>query len=83
MIDVDEYYRKIERRMTGELKSTGQMENTFWQHVGKFMECGNRGQTVDTVYSNIERMLSGKKKHGEGQNKMTDMEKAIKEYNNK
>ena len=80
MIDVDEYYKKIERAMVGEVKSTGQIENAFWQGVGKFMTAGDptRGQMFSNMLSNVERMMTGQKKHGFEQNKTTDLEKLIK-----
>ncbi len=79
MIDVDEYYKKIERKMVGEFKSTGQIENSFWQNVGKTMSAGDtkRGQMFTDILGNIERMMTGKKKHGLGQNKKTDIERLI------
>lgn len=79
MIDVDEYYKKIERAMVGEFKSTGQIENAFWQGVGKFMAAGDtkRGQMFTDMLSNVERMMTGQKKHGFEQNKKTASEKLI------
>lgn len=87
MIDVDEYYKKIERKMVGEFKSTGQIENAFWQGVGKFMTAGDtkRGQMFSNMLSNVERMMTGQKKHGFEQNKKTASDKLIekgKEINN-
>ena len=87
MIDVDEYYKKIERAMVGEFKSTGQIENAFWQGVGKYMAAGDtkRGQMFTDMLSNVERMMTGQKKHGFEQNKMTASDKLIekgKEINN-
>ena len=87
MIDADEYYKKIERAMVGEFKSTGQIENAFWQGVGKFMSAGDtkRGQMFSDMLSNTERMMTGQKKHGFQQNKMTASDKLIekgKEINN-
>ena len=87
MIDVDEYYKKIERAMVGEFKSTGQIENAFWQGVGKFMTAGDtkRGQMFTDMLSNVERMMTGQKKHGFEQNKKTASDKLIekgKEINN-
>jgi len=79
MIDVDEYYKKIERKMVGEFKSTGQIENSFWQNVGKTMTAGDtkRGQMFTDMLSNVERMMTGQKKHGFEQNKKTELEKLI------
>lgn len=79
MIDVDEYYKKIERKMVGEFKSTGQIENSFMQNVGKTMTAGDtkRGQMFTDMLSNVERMMTGQKKHGFGQNKKTELEKLI------
>ena len=79
MIDVDEYYKNIERKMTGMLKSTGQIENSFWQNVGKTMTAGDtkRGQMFTDMLGNIERMMTDKKKHGFEQNKKTDIERLI------
>ena len=80
MIDVDEYYKKIERAMVGEFKSTGQIENAFWQGVGKFMTAGDtkRGQMFSNMLSTVERMVTGQKKPGIEKNKMTELEKLIK-----
>ena len=79
MIDADEYYKKIERVMVGEFKSTGQIENAFWQGVGKYMAAGDtkRGQIFSNMLSNVERMMTGQKKHGFEQNKKTASEKLI------
>ena len=79
MIDVDEYYKRIERKMVGEFKSTGQLENSFWQNIGKTMSAGDtkRGQMFTDMLGNIERMMTGQKKHGFEQNKKTDIEKLI------
>lgn len=79
MIDVDEYYKKIERKMVGEFKSTGQIENSFWQNIGKTMTAGDtkRGQMFTDMLSNIERIMTGQKKHGFEQNKKTSKEKLI------
>lgn len=79
MIDVDEYYKNIERKMIGMLKSTGQIENSFWQNVGKTMTAGDtkRGQIFTDMLGNIERMMAGKKKHGFEQNKKTTSDKLI------
>ena len=87
MIDVDEYYKKIERAMVGEFKSTGKIENAFWQGIGKFMAAGDtkRGQMFSNMLSNVERMMTGQKKHGFEQNKKTASDKLIekwKEINN-
>ena len=87
MIDVDEYYKKIERAMVGEFKSTGKIENAFWQGIGKFMTAGDtkRGQMFSNMLSNVERMMTGQKKHGFEQNKKTASDKLIekwKEINN-
>lgn len=79
MIDIDEYYRKIERKMVGEFKSTGKIERSFMQNVGKAMSAGEskRGQMISDILGNIERMMTGQKKHGFQQNKKTDIEKLI------
>lgn len=79
MINVDEYYRSIERKMTGEFKSTGKIENSFWQNVGKTMSAGEskRGQMFSDIIGNVERMMTSQKKHGFQQNKKTDIEKLI------
>jgi hypothetical protein len=79
MIDVDEYYKRIERAMVGEFKSTGKIENSFLQNVGKTMAAGDtkRGQMFTDMLANVERMMTGQKKHGYQQNKKTDVEKLI------
>ena len=79
MVDADEFYRRIERKMVGELKSTGQIENAYWQGIGKYMTAGEtkRGQMFTDMLGNIERMMTRQKKHGYQQNKKTDVEKLI------
>jgi hypothetical protein len=79
MIDADEYYKRIERAMVGEFKSTGKIENTYWQGIGKYMAAGEtkRGQMFTDMLGNIERMMTRQKKHGYQQNKKTDIEKLI------
>lgn len=74
----DEFYGKIEREMmVDRLKSTGQMENAFWQHLGRYYNHKNNyvGYMYDEILNNVDRMMSGKKKHGFEQNKKTDTEK--------
>ena len=79
MIDLDDYYKRIERDMTGELKSSGQMEGGFWQSIGKFIEAGSskRGQMFENMLSNTERIMAGQKKHGFEQNKKSELDKLI------
>ena len=61
--------------ITGELKSTGQMENAFWQHIGKVVnhKLPVLGSLYDEILANVERKLKGLKKHGFEQNKKTDL----------
>ena len=79
MINADEYYKKIERMMVGEFKSTGKTVNSFWQNVGKTMAAGDtkRGQMFDDMLGNVERIMTGQKRHGFEQNKKTEFEKLI------
>lgn len=79
MKDVDEYYKNIERWLVDELKSTGEKENAFWQHVGKVYnhQFPYYGQSYDIMLSNIDRKLAGKNKHGFEQNKKTEFEKLV------
>lgn len=76
MFNPDETYVKIERNFTNMLRSTGQVENSFWQHVGKIY---NRdiGTPVmfDQMLASAERMMTGQKKHGFEQNKKSDFER--------
>lgn len=74
----DEFYKQIERNMiVDRLKSTGHMENSFWQHLGHYYNHKNNyiGYVYDEMLGNIDRMLSRQKKHGFEQNKKTDTEK--------
>ena len=79
MFNPDEFYQEIDRQLVGELKTTGKMENAFWQHLGKFAnrKLPNQGSMYDEMISNIERMMKGLKKHGFEQNKKTEWEKLI------
>lgn len=79
MFNADEFYQSIDRKITGELKSTGQMENAFWQHIGKVInhKLPVQGSLYDEILANIERKLKGLKKHGFEQNKKTASEKLI------
>lgn len=81
MIDADEFYRRIERKMVGEFKTTGAMESGFWQSVGKQMSAGEskRGQMLADMLGNIERMMTGMKKHGFEQNKKTLYERMVEQ----
>ena len=76
----DEFYKKIERNMiVDNLKSTGQIENSFWQHIGRYYNHQNKyvGYMYDEILGNIDRMLTGQKPHGFEQNKKTDLDKLI------
>ena len=79
MFNPDEFYKSIDRKIVGELKSTGQVENSFWQHIGHAInhELPRPGKLFDEMFGNIERMMTGQKKHGFEQNKKTDLEKLI------
>jgi len=81
-MDTEEYLRRVERMLTGEFKSTGKLESGFWQRIGKFIESNstNRGKMFEDILLNVERTMVGKKKHGFEQNKMSDMEKHIKDW---
>ena len=77
MKDADEFYKSIERKMT--LKSSGKIESGFWQTVGKSMSAGEAkyGQMFSDMLGNIERMMTGQKKHGYQQNKKSEKDKLI------
>lgn len=80
MINPDEFYKKIERELiVDKLRSTGQIENAFWQHIGHFYnhESPYIGKVYDNIIGNIERMMTGQKPHGFEQNKKTDVEKLM------
>lgn len=80
MFNPDEFYKSIERHMmVDRLKSTGQMENSFWQHLGRYYNHQNLyvGTVYDEIMGSIERTLTGQKRHGFEQNKKTDLEKLI------
>jgi len=82
MTDTEEYLKRVERMLVGELKSTGKIESALWQRVGKFMESNssNRGKLFEDMLGNVERIMTGKKKHGFEQNKMSEEEKRIKNW---
>lgn len=84
MKDPDEYYKTIERKLVGELKSTGEQENAFWQHVGKVYnhQFSYGGKLFDEMLGNIDRQLAGRQKHGFEQNKKTDFEKLVEKGEN-
>lgn len=78
MFNADEFYRNIERKMlVNPLRSTGEMENSFWQHIGKYYNKAlpYPGQTNATILANVERIMTGQKPHGYQQNKKTELEK--------
>lgn len=79
MIDADEFYKKIDRHLVGELKSTGQVENSFWQHIGHYInhDFATPGYTFTNMLGDVERLMTGQNKHGFEQNKKTDLEKLI------
>ena len=51
MFNPDEFYQEIDRQLVGELKTTGKMENAFWQHLGKFAnrKLPNQGSMYDEM----------------------------------
>lgn len=77
MIDLDEFYKKVDRKFINKLRSTGEVENRFWQNVGKIYNhsYAYKGKMFDDMLGNVERMMTGQKKHGFEQNKKTDLEK--------
>ena len=84
MFNADEFYRSIERKMfVNPLRSTGEMENAFWQHLGKYYNktLPYPGQTSAKILSDIERLMTGQKPHGYHQNKKTDVEKLMEKGN--
>ena len=81
MINPDEFYKNIERNMSKGLSTTGEMENAFWQHLGHFYNKDVLGTSFEDSLGHIERVMTGQ--HGnrwDGQNKKTDMEKAVEKY---
>ena len=77
MFDTDECYKKIERRFTNLTRTTGETENSFFQHVGRIynMDIGNFGKMYETMLTNVEHIMTGQKPHGYQQNKKTELEK--------
>lgn len=77
MIDIDEAYKKLERRYTNLLRSTGETENSFFQHVGRIynMDFDYVGKSGDKFYAELERIMLRQKKHGFEQNKKSELEK--------
>lgn len=77
--NIDNYFQNIENKLRCN-NFMGALERSFMQNVGKFMTAGDtkRGQMFSDMLSNTERMMTGQKKHGFEQNKMTDLEKLIK-----
>ena len=88
MFNTDEFYKTIERKMlVNPLRSTGEIENSFFQHLGKFYnkEIPYPGGLRDEIMAEVERKMVGQKKHGFEQNKMTPEDrliKSVKEANN-
>lgn len=79
MFNPDEFYKSLDRKLVVELKSTGQIENAFWQHIGHIYNHQNIyiGKLYDDILGNIERLMTGQKKHGFEQNKKTNIERLI------
>ena len=77
MFNIDETYKKIERNFVNLFRSTGETENSFFQHVGKIynMEIGGENNFYEKMLSNVERTMTGQKPHGYQQNKKTELEK--------
>ena len=77
MFSPDEIYKKIERRYTNLTRSTGEVENSFFQHVGRIynMDISNSGENYEKILKNIEYVMTGQKPHGYHQNKKTELEK--------
>lgn len=77
MIDIDECYKKLERRYTNLFRTTGETENSFFQHVGKIynMDLNYVGKAGDKFYAELERIMLRQKKHGFEQNKKSELEK--------
>lgn len=79
MINPDEIYKKLDRRMVGWANSMGEVENSFFQHIGKIYnkQIPYSGKLADEMISTINRIITRQKKHGFEQNKKTDLEKLI------
>lgn len=78
MFNTDEFYKTIERKMlVNPLRSTGEIENSFFQHLGRYYnkEIPYPGELRDKIIAEVERKMIGQKKHGFEQNKMTESEK--------
>ena len=77
--NIDNYFQNIENKLRCN-NFMGALERSFMQNVGKFMTAGDtkRGQMFSDMLSSVERMMTGQKKHGFEQNKMTASDKLIK-----
>lgn len=76
--NIDNYFQNVENKLKCN-NFIGTLERSFMQNVGKTMSAGEskRGQMFSDIIGNVERMMTGQKKHGFQQNKKTDMEKLI------
>lgn len=76
--NIDNYFQNIENKLRCN-NFIGVLERSFMQNVGKTMTAGDtkRGQMFTDMLSNIERIMTGQKKHGFEQNKKTSKEKLI------
>lgn len=81
MNNPDEFYKEIERGMSGMLSTTGEMENAFWQQVGKSINQDFLfGNTYNACFSLADELFNlDHTKRWEGQNKLTDLEKKVNE----
>lgn len=84
--NIDNYFQNIENKLRCN-NFIGALERSFMQNIGKTMTAGDtkRGQMFTDMLGNIERMMTGQKKHGFEQNKKTPNDKLIekgKEINN-
>lgn len=79
-MDAEKILTNIENMYTMNLSAPGgKVERARQQHIGKLynQELPIMGHTYDTMLANIDRLLSGKHRHGFEQNKKTDKEKLI------
>jgi hypothetical protein len=76
--NIDNYLANVEKQLKHD-SFIGKMERSVSQHICKQTNVGisQRGQMFNDMLANVERVMTGQKKHGFQQNKKTDLEKLI------
>ena len=74
MFKADDYWKNIERKMSCDLSTFGKTEREVSQHLGHVVN-HEFVSSFDEILGNIERIMTGQKKHGFEQNKKTELEK--------